>query len=141
MFIVLLSDCTSYCLVALNTVWYCCRFLSVGDLAWPYWFLLAPVVVLQVINCFFLHWLLTSSLTVLQFWKFSIFWLVQVSESAAVNCSFTTFDWFLFWTIENLLELIVSLMWLAFSEVVLICKLSQEKFVSSRFLVIPFSNY
>ena len=40
----------------------------------------------------FLHWLLTSSLKVLQFWKFSIFCFVKVSEGTAVNCSFATFN-------------------------------------------------
>ena len=43
--------------------------------------------------------------------------------------------------IENLLQLIVSLMLLAFSEVVLICKLLQGKFISSHFVVMPFNKF
>ena len=88
------------------------------------------------------HWLLTSSLTVSQFWKFSIICFVKMSEAAAVDFSFATFNCFLFWAIENLLELIVSsLTLLAFSEVLLICKPLQEKFVLLHFVVTPFNKF
>ena len=90
---------------------------------------------------FSLHCLLKLSLTVLQFWKFSKICFVEVSEGAAVNYSFATFSWLLFWATENLLKLIVSLMWPAFSEVFLICQLLQEKFVSSRFVVTTFNRF
>ena len=70
-----------------------------------------------------------------------MFCFVEVFEGAAGTCSFATFTWFLFWAIENLLELIVSLTLLAFWEVVLIWKLLQENFASSRFLVTSFSKF
>ena len=87
LFLVPLSDCSSCCLVALNTVWYC------WWISFSWWSNLASLICsccycwsAQVINCFFLNWLLTSSLAVLQFWKFSIFSFVEVSEASAVNC-------------------------------------------------------
>ena len=42
--------------------------------------------------------------------------ILEVSEGAAVNWSFASFNLILFWAIENPLELTVSLMWLDFSE-------------------------
>ena len=60
---------------------------------------------------------------------------VEVFEGVAINFYFTTFTWILQWATENLLELIVSSLLLAFSEAVLICKLLQEKFVSLQFVV------
>ena len=54
---------------------------------------------------------------------------------------FATFNWFLLILSGNLLELIVSVMWLTFSEAVLICKLLQEKFVSSRYVVTLFNKF
>ena len=140
MLLVPLSDCISCCLVALNTVWYCWR----PSFSW--WSNLALLVSSCSCCCtsghklLFLHWLLTSSLAALQFWKFSIFCFWEVSEGAAANCSFTILNWFLFRTIKNPFELIFSLMRLAFSEVVLTWKFLQKKFVSSRFLVTLFNK-
>ena len=80
------------CLVALNTVWYCSR------ISFSWWSNLASVISSCSCCCasgdklLFLHWLLTSSLTVLQFWKFSRFCFVEVS--ATVHCSFATFNCF-----------------------------------------------
>ena len=92
MFLLPLSDCTNCCLVALNTVWYCSR------ISFSWWSNLASVISSCSCCCasgdklLFLHWLLTSSLTVLQFWKFSRFCFVEVS--ATVHCSFATFNCF-----------------------------------------------
>ena len=140
-FLVPLSDFTSCCLVALNAEWYCWR------ISFSWWSNLALLICPCSCCCvsgdellFSLHLLLMLSLTVLQFWKFSKICFVEVFEGVAINCSFATFNWLLFWAIENLLELIVSLMWLAFSEVFLICKLLQEKFVSSCFVVTPINK-
>ena len=128
MFLVPLTNFISCCLVALNTVWYCWRI----SFSW----LSSLALLISSWSCccfsgdnlhFVLHWFLTSSLTVLQFWKFSKICFVEVSEDGAVNYSFATFNWFLFWASENPLELIVSLMWLAFPEVFLICKLFYKR--------------
>ena len=87
MFLVPLSDCTSCCLVALNTVWYCWR------ISFSWWSNLALLIFSCSCCCalcdklLFLHWLLlTSSLTVtvLQFWKFLIFCCVELSEGATL---------------------------------------------------------
>ena len=127
-FLVPLSDFTSCCLVALNVEWYCWR------ISFSWWSNLALLICPCSCCCvsgykllFSLHWLLTFPLTVLQFWKFSKICFVEVSEDGAVNYSFATFNWFLFWASENPLELIVSLMWLAFPEVFLICKLFYKR--------------
>ena len=98
MFLAPLSDFISCCLVALNAVWYCWR------ISFSWWSNLALLICSCSCCCvsgdkllFSLHWLLTSSLTVIQFWKFSKICLVEVSEGAAVNYSFAIFNWFLFW--------------------------------------------
>ena len=91
-FLVPLSDCASCCLVALNTVWYCWRVFS------SWWSDLTLLISSCSCCCtlgdklFILKWLLTSSLTMAQFWKFSIICFVEVSEDSAVNCSFATID-------------------------------------------------
>ena len=90
MFLVPLSYRTSCCLVAWNTVGYCWR------ISFSWWSKLTFLISSCSCCCpsndklLLLHWLLTSSLTVSQFWKFSIFWFAAVSEGGAGNFSITS---------------------------------------------------
>ena len=74
MFLGPLSDCTRCCLVALNTVRYCWRisYSRRSKLA----FLICSCACCCSSNykLLLLHWLLTSSLTVSQFWKYFVLW-------------------------------------------------------------------
>ena len=80
-----LNNFTSCCLVVLKAVWYCWR------ISFSWWsnlaLLICPCSCCWVSSdqlLFSLYWLLTSSLTVLQFWKFSKICFAEVTEGAAV---------------------------------------------------------
>ena len=88
MFWVPFPDCTSFCLVALNTVWYC----------WEIFFNWQSKLAFLISSCscccpssdklFLLHWWFMLSLKVQQFWKFSMLCNVEVFEGVAVNFFF-----------------------------------------------------
>ena len=139
MFLGPLSDCTRCCLEALNTVWYCWR------ISYSQWSKLAFLICSCPCCCssndklLLLHWLLTSSLTVSQFWKYFVLWkclkVLLLIFFYDIKLIFILSNWKSIRTDRFIIHVA------SFFRIVLICKLLQEKLVSSRFLVTSFNKF